>query len=121
MAHAAPDVTMAASHCSISAILAPTLSCSSYMLAKSCAVELIASSTSGSIKEPERKVMVTLALIIGVTPSSANKSLLRERTDRDKAYVGNPAPTSPPRTGTADSPLISFLLLSIGLIASLGT
>src|SRR3569833_1301104 len=74
MAHAAPEVTIADSTCSISAILAPTLSCSSYILAKSCEVELMASSTSGSIKEPDKKVMVTDALITGVTPSSLNKS-----------------------------------------------
>src|ERR1700712_2414342 len=74
MAHAAPEVTIADSTCSISAILAPTLSCNSYILAKSCEVELIASSTSGGINEPDKKVMVTDALITGVTPSSLNKS-----------------------------------------------
>src|SRR4051812_10766715 len=74
IAHAAPDVTMADSTCSISAILAPTLSCTSYILAKSCAVELIASNTSGNINDPDKKVMVTDALITGVTPSSLNKS-----------------------------------------------
>src|SRR6201995_5553536 len=74
MAHAAPEVTIADSTCSISAILAPTLSCNSYMLAKSCEVELIASNTSGNISDPDKKVMVTDALITGVTPSSLNKS-----------------------------------------------
>src|SRR3954463_3827233 len=96
MAHDAPDVTMAASTCSISAILPPTLSCSSYILAKSCEVELIASNTSGSINEPDKKVMVTDALITGVTPSSLNKSragaagLIGLATPIDAALLARP-------------------------------
>src|ERR1700722_20329024 len=66
MAQEAPEVTMADSLCSILAILASALSCNLYISAKSCEVELIAANTSGSMSDPDKKVMVTDALMTGV-------------------------------------------------------
>jgi hypothetical protein len=66
----------------------------SYMLAKSWAVELIASSTSGNIKEPDRNVIVPPAFIFGVTPSSL-KNLVWEQLHQQELQMQIPPEVKP--------------------------
>ena len=78
------------------------------MFAKSWAVELMASITSGNIKEPDKKVIVTPALIIGVTPNSLNRSRLATLVPAARADLdGKAVPMVPPARGSKVSPLIT--------------
>ena len=74
--------------------------------------------TSGLIKEPDKKVIVTFALITGVTPSSLNRSSAIGFT-RDLPIVladKTPVPIKPPTIGKADKLFNNFLLVTILLI-----
>jgi hypothetical protein len=84
------------------------------MFAKSCAVELIASKTSGNISEPDRKVIVTPALIIGVTPNSLKRSLLTGGVPA-LVVVGVMVPITPPEIDSRPIFFITSLLFMINI------